>query len=501
MHYVNEILAKEVSDMYKDKSICEIENMYFMALENSYDEIFITDANGITIYCNPAFEEQYGYRVDEVIGTSNFFEENNIFEFSPEQTTLKSKEATTIEKMMPSGKKLWITTKPVFDQDGSLKYIVGNSRDLSKIEEMKNELESYKEKVNLYQSEIELLKKEKTCDDGFDMFKNESFIEIIKKIHRVSSKDASILILGESGTGKSYFAKFIHNNSLRKEEKFITVDCSSLHESLIESELFGYVDGAFTGARKGGKAGLIDAAEGGSLFLDEIGEMPMRVQAKLLRLIQEKEFIPVGGSEVKHANVRILAATNRNLSSMVDNKEFRSDLYYRLKIVELELPPLRERREDISYFSNYFIHKLNKQYNSKNYLSKECMKYIVGYEWSGNIRELRNVIEQMIIFAECDEIRVGDLPERIPSNSRSKTTSDKLLLSESKNSFSQHDNDSFEFESLDERIENLEREIVLDSYERLGSSVAVASELAISQSKAYRKIAKYTDLANKTKSK
>lgn len=481
--------------MKKKELTSKLGDMYLMALENSSDEIFITDKKGVTIYCNKAFEEQYGYRVEEVIGTSNFFEDNDIFDFSPEQTTIKSGESTTIIRVTKAGKKLWITTKPVLDKHGKLKYIVGNSRDISKIEAMKDEIKHYKNQVDNYQFEIELLKKENRYNNNFDMLSNDSFKEIIKKIHKVSSKDTSILILGESGTGKSYFAKFIHENSLRKEKNFVTVDCASLHASLIESELFGYVDGAFTGSRKGGKIGLIEAASGGTLFLDEIGEMPVNVQAKLLRLIQEKEFIPVGGTEIKFANVRILAATNQNLSSMIEEKTFRSDLYYRLKIVEFELPPLRQRREDISLLSNYFIESLNKQYNSTNYFSKKCMKNMTSYEWKGNIRELKNVIEQMIIFAEYDEIKSSDLPGRILDYNDEVSALTDVSINVDDKSKNEKDienqSDGVHIKGLKYRLEKLEQDIIVETYNKLRTSTAVAKELDISQSQAYRKMEKY----------
>lgn len=237
--------------------------------------------------------------------------------------------------------------------------------------------------------------------------------DVFELVNKVADTNASVLIIGESGTGKEGIAASIHNKSSRNNKPFITVNCGAIPETLIESELFGYEKGAFTGANAR-KVGRFDRAQGGTLFLDEIGELSLPLQVKILRVLQEKEFERVGGSEVIKADVRIIAATNRDLEKMVEKGDFREDLLYRLKVIPIHLPPLRERKDDIPLLVDYFIAKYCKEINKgKLYMDRDTLEILRNYDFPGNIRELENLIERLIILSSDKRIEPSMLPKEI----------------------------------------------------------------------------------------
>ena len=232
--------------------------------------------------------------------------------------------------------------------------------------------------------------------------KNDKMRQVYTFARKVARTDGTVLILGESGVGKEVLARYIHRHSLRADKVFIPVNCAAIPENLIESELFGYAKGAFTGALKEGKAGLFEMANGGTLFLDEIGELPLEVQSKLLRVLENGEVRRVGSDTLFYTNARIVAATNRDLKEMVREGTFRKDLFYRLNIVPLYIPPLRERREDIRDLAELFLKEFNNKYHSAKCFSDAAKKALVSYSWPGNIRELKNVIERTVIINRED---------------------------------------------------------------------------------------------------
>jgi DNA-binding NtrC family response regulator len=258
---------------------------------------------------------------------------------------------------------------------------------------------------------------------------------VFEMLQKVIPTRSNILILGESGTGKGMIAEVVHSNSQRKDKPFISINCSAIPENLLESELFGYKKGAFTGATSD-KKGLITMADQGTLFLDEIGDMPLGLQAKILKVIENGEVLPVGDTKPLYADVRIVAATNKNLEEQISKGLFREDLYYRLNVIEVKIPPLRERKEDISVLARHFAEKCSKENNKKVAgISDEAMEILYGYPWPGNIRELRNVIERAVVLASADKIEPGDLPERIRTQQGAKTSQslkDKMEYCESK---------------------------------------------------------------------
>ena len=237
---------------------------------------------------------------------------------------------------------------------------------------------------------------------------------MLRLIRRVADSPSPVLITGETGTGKELAARAIHEQSKRSKYPFVAINCSSIPENLFESELFGYEEGSFTGAKKGGKIGKIEMAQGGTLFLDELGEMPLSVQPKLLRVLQEYELERVGSTKKIHLDVRIIAATNRDLANMVAEKTFREDLYYRINVINLKLPPLRERKGDIMPIAENYLKKMRQKMETPlRSFSDEVVEYFISYRWPGNVRELQNVIEYAANLCESDVLRLSDLPETI----------------------------------------------------------------------------------------
>ncbi len=292
---------------------------------------------------------------------------------------------------------------------------------------------------------------------------------VYKMIEKVSQHEYPVLILGESGTGKELVAKSIHYSGIRKERPFAPVDCSSLVPTLIESELFGYVKGAFTGAMQS-KQGLLEAAQGGTLFLDEIGDMPVDLQAKLLRALQEREVKPVGSTERRHINIRIIAATNRDLESAIRTGAFRQDLYFRLNVVQVKLPPLRERKSDIQLMVISFLEKFSDPHGPPRTISDDAMRRLIAYDWPGNVRELENAIERAVAMGSGPIVHVGDLPSNLhyPSSERV-PEKDELLP-----------------------MEELERRAILRTLrETGGDKLAAARMLGIGKTTLYRKLKQY----------
>ncbi len=299
-----------------------------------------------------------------------------------------------------------------------------------------------------------------------------SMKRMVAMAQKAARQNSTILIQGESGTGKEWFAHALHQASQRAGGPFITVNCAAIPEQLLESEFFGYDEGAFTGARKKGKYGKLDMAHGGTLFLDEIGDMSLSLQSKILRVLQEKEFYRVGGTEKVAVDVRVIAATNKPLETLLSEKKFREDLFYRLNVVSFDLPPLRERRDDIPSLIDYFIKELNSTLNTNiTGISDDALGRLMGYHWPGNIRELRNVIERAMIFAETGEITRQDLPDKLQDVPRKKPAA---------------------VVNMRALVERKEKEVIVEALERTrGNKSRAARILGMSRSTLYEKIRKF----------
>lgn len=339
-----------------------------------------------------------------------------------------------------------------------------------RIEELRSRLERVARAVDL-QQENRLLREQLRTRPGFGglIGVSERMLRVYKMIEKVSQHEYPVLILGESGTGKELVARSIHFSGPRRNKPFAPVDCSSLVPTLIESELFGYVKGAFTGAVQA-KQGLLEAAQGGTLFLDEIGDMPTDLQAKLLRALQEREVKPVGSTERRQINVRIIAATNRDLDSAIRSGAFRQDLYFRLNVVQIKLPPLRDRKNDIPLLVSTFLEKFSDPQVPGRSISEDATRRLIAYDWPGNVRELENAIERAVALGSGPVIHVGDLPSslQLPATDRMPERDEILPL------------------------EELERRAILRTLrETSGDKLAAARMLGIGKTTLYRKLKQY----------
>jgi len=443
----------------KERELLDLQQVF----ECAFDEIFVTDEKGIVVRVNSACEEHYQLSAREIIGRHvEELQKEGIFYPSATLEVIEKKAPIELVQTTKSGRYLHVRTRPVMDETGELKRVISYSKDLTELYDLREKVEKISEQLNNYKRELQ----ETVEHEGF-IYKSSVMKNIFSTIEKVAKVNTTVLVLGETGVGKSRIVKMIHEWSERKNEAFYELNCAALPHSLIESELFGYERGSFTGANQNGKKGILELANKGTLFLDEIGELPLDLQAKLLQVIQEKKFRSVGGGHIKQVDIRIIAATNRNLKEMVDNGLFRKDLYYRLNVVPIYIPPLRERSEDILPLIDYFLKQFNSQYGRSVQLSPAALAVLVQHPWDGNIREVENVIERLVITGD-DLIKVEDLPIAVQQS-------------------------SFEGKSLYEMLQEVEKKIIIKAYKTFQSSYKVAKHLRISQSAATRKIKKYVE--------
>lgn len=404
-------VIQDVSDIIGMK---EINEKFTKILENSQDMICFVDENGIINYLNPAYIKNFSKVSSDVIGKS-------IFDIAPNGLRAKVfKEKTLLKDVIhkKNGINVISTIDPLFI-DGQFKGVISTSRPVSLIKELMSKLNKSEQELDYYKNEF-LRQLSKNSSFNNIIGSTRTLKDIMYMCQKASETTSTVLIRGESGTGKELIAKAIHNNSNRKNKPFVRVNCASIPENLLESELFGYEKGAFTGAVQS-KPGKFAIADTGTIFLDEIGDMPLSMQVKLLRVLQEREIESVGGITPKNIDVRVIAATNRNLEEMIEEGSFREDLYYRLNVLGINLPPLRERKEDIPELAEHFITKLNKKLHKTILgIKQDALNLLIEYSWPGNIRELENIMERAINLCDGDYIDSSYLPSYLkPVESKS----------------------------------------------------------------------------------
>ncbi|MCM3674411.1 sigma 54-interacting transcriptional regulator [Peribacillus simplex] len=441
-------------------------------IENSYDGIYITDQDGITLYTNSAIERITGIPKEYYIGKSvDQLIKRGILNASVTHKVVKLRRTVSVVQDNFAGKETLITGSPVFNAEGEIVQVVTNIRDLSDLNELMHELTKVNELNNQYKQEIEKLRKI-TSKDGV-VFVSDKMKMIYEIAERISDIDATVLILGETGVGKDVLARNIYNRSIRsKKGDFIKINCGAIPADLLESELFGYEGGAFTGANQKGKPGMFELAESGILFLDEIGELPLQLQVKLLRALQEREIQRIGGTKPKKIDVRIIAATNRNLSEMVKSGDFREDLFYRLNVIPITIPPLRERREDILALTDLFLTKANEQYKFSKEIDSRLKEYFYQHDWPGNVRELINIVERLVVLTDNQILSINDLPEEYQPENRNQPNLNAIL-------------------TLKEAVERAEKEILTKAAQTYQTTYEIAEALDSSQATIVRKLKKY----------
>ena len=390
-------LADGEYNLYLIERSFNAERIISDVIEHIDEIVVIFDEKGNITRMNSICDQLLPYKRDELIGRNiNELVEKNLIYDSIIINLIKNKNTIYKDIVYPDGRVISYTAIPIFGKDKRFKGGVLTGRDLSRVLNIARTKNSSVDTMNDYISE------------------SSEMIKIKKMITRVAPSDASVFIMGESGVGKEVIAKTIVNQSRRQNKKFVAINCATIPTELIESELFGYEKGAFTGAKSEGKMGLIEAANGGTLFLDELGEMPLNTQKKLLRVIQENTIVRIGGITPRKVDVRYICATNKTLEELKDPNVFRQDLYYRLNVIPIMIPPLRERKDDIMPIANHYLEYFNERYNRNISLTNEAEEMLINYKWKGNIRELKNVIERIVVLSVPETITKENL-ERVIS--------------------------------------------------------------------------------------
>ncbi|WP_312668862.1 sigma-54 interaction domain-containing protein [Stutzerimonas nitrititolerans] len=449
----------------------QLEQLYLDFREiyrNSFDGIFITDGAGKTLMVNEGCERNYGIVAADLVG-KNVFELERAGLIRPviAPRVIATRERVTSIQETRIGKTIMVTGIPLLDEQGNVRKVIINSRDTTELLQLQEELARAQEKLRRYALEVSQLRMSGPAIAGI-VLRSPSMQQISTLAMKVSSVDTTVLITGESGVGKEVMARLIHTESSRSEGPFVKINCGAIPRELLESELFGYDAGAFTGAQRQGKIGMIEVANHGTLFLDEIGELPLDLQVKLLQVLQDKTLVRLGSTRSIAVSVRVVAATNRDLQAMVDSRQFRSDLFYRLNVVPLHVPPLRERREDILPLVQHFLDELNGQYNLTKRFSEQALAALLDHSWPGNVRELRNMIERLVVTTPDALIRTDYLPPQL--------------------CVARNGDHEAGPADLRARTARFERELVLEAVERFGSTRAAAKHLKISQSSVVRRM-------------
>ena len=445
------------------------------------DGIYISDSEGKTIWVNKAYEQLTNLTQEELLGKylPDLIAEGKFNKVLNSNIVKSGKSKSVIQVLTKTDKEVLLDGYPVFGPNNKVAFVITFVRDLTLLSQLKEQIASQQELISEFHMGLQSLCN-KNISTSSVIAESQVIKDLMKLLSRIAGTDATVLLLGETGVGKDVFAKKIHEKSSRSNKPFFKVDCTSIPENLIESELFGYEAGAFSGANTKGKPGFFEIADGGTLFLDEIGDLPLSMQSKLLRVLQDSEIIRIGSTKVKKVDVRFIAATNRNLEDSVKKGAFRSDLYYRLRVAVLNIPPLRERKDDIIPLTNYFFRLYNSKYKKIITVSKEVENVFLNYKWPGNIREMKNFIQSLVVTQEKDNIDLTDLPHNMLSEENISKVSLPAAF-------------SIEDKPLNEIMDNIEQEILkkaMDTYN--GSISEIADKFKVNRSTVFRKLKKYS---------
>lgn len=436
---------------------------FFSLIDNMHDEVIVYDHNYKIVYLNRAGSRHYSCPPEEMIGRSffDFVGENEWWAPSILPIVYEQKKGYAIRQKTKTNCELLTVAVPLFDEHEELKFVVMN------VQDNLNDIELYNPHY--------ISSSGKQDADLIPVVESREMKDLLALVERVSLVDATCILTGESGSGKTLIAQYMHSISPRRDRPFVNLNCASIPDDLIESELFGYVKGAFSGASSSGKKGLISVADTGTLLLDEISELSMAAQAKLLNVIQDREFLPVGAIKPVKVDVKIIAATNKNLQNMMAIGTFREDLFYRINVIDIYIPPLRKRREDIRPLIKHFLDYFNTKYKMSKKLSENAVKILYNYEWKGNVRELRHLIERILVTTAVEEIDETHLPKHVFGIVDHSPTESPAALPE----------------SYQEEMERYEADLIRRVYKQCGSSRKVSELLSISQTKANNLIRKY----------
>ena len=440
--------------------------------ESSYDGIYVTDGQANTLMVNSAYEVMTGIKRDEVIGRNmrDLVREG----FINQSVTLKVLETgkrATLRQKLRSGKEILVTGNPIFDDQGNIIMVVTNDRDMTELIKLHQQVEHSMQIAMAYKEKFQTMQESGSFGKDFVVV-SKAMYDVCDLVERVGKTDATVLFYGETGVGKDRLVEEVHKMSPRYSKGvLVKINCGAIPEALLESELFGYESGAFTGAKKEGKIGLFELADEGTIFLDEVECLPLSLQPKLLRALQDFKIIRVGGTVPKKIDVRVVCATNMDLKEMVIKNQFRADLYYRLNVVSVIVPPLRERKEDIPHLVAFFINHFNQKYKKKKFITKEAMGFLLSYAWPGNVREVANVIERLSVVTDKMKIDPEDLPHEIRGDNMTLDIGREIPLKE--------------------YLEEKEISIIRSAIKKFGSARKAAAILKINHSTITRKLQRY----------
>ncbi|MFE6136676.1 sigma 54-interacting transcriptional regulator [Bacillus sp. NPDC057893] len=444
-------------------------------LSSIYDEILVVNHKGEIIrYSETVINDFWGSNLKDLLGKNLLdLEKKGLFSPSVTRLVLEKQKKVSVVQETKSGRKILAVGNPVFNENGELHRIIIASRDITEATRLKTELheikkisKQYKKELDDFKNKDRFLKKLIYCSPKME--------QIINQAKKIADFSSNVLISGESGVGKEVIAQAIHQLGNRSSKPFLKLNCGAIPETLLESELFGYTKGAFTGADKNGKEGYFKRADQGILFLDEIGEMPLHLQVKLLRVLQEQEVIPIGSTIPTKINVQIIAATNKSLEKMVESGTFREDLFYRLNVIPLRVPPLRERMEDVPVLAFHFLQQLNEKYNKNYHLTPDALSLLEFYSWPGNVRELQNMIERLVVSADDPVIEAEFVSKFLTPGydfKKSKPVITRVL-------------------PLQEALHSVEEQLILLAMKQYKTTTKAAKALGISQSSVSRKYQK-----------
>ena len=443
-------------------------------LDSLSDGIFITDSVGTTLRVNRMYEQLTGIKMEEVRGKNvRALVGEGVFDRILNPQIVKSGKPATHVQQLRDGKKVILSGFPVFDESGALCLVVTFVRDITMLTQLNEQMAEQKQLINQINDQLAYVAQSQSRVLT-PVFASPAMQEVVNLLTRLAPTDATILILGETGVGKDVFARLTHDLSERHDKLMLKVDCGGISETLTESEMFGYMPGAFTGASSKGKAGYFEIADGSTVFLDELGELPLTMQTRLLRVLQDGEILRVGSTTPRKVDVRIIAATNRNLAESVDAGTFRRDLYYRLNVATVHIPPLRERAEDVRPLAEYFLQQFTAKYRKSMAFMDITLDMLAHYAWPGNVRELQNLVHSLVITRNSALISPRDLPPHISGASAGESCYNDDILTAHR--------------PLRDIMAEIERNFLLRAIEMHGSVQKVADIFQINRSTVFRKI-------------
>lgn len=460
-----------------NRTIQELTWEHDAIIDSSSDGLFVCDGKGRILRVNPASERINNAVASQLVGRDYLeaAEKGLLILPSAALEAIKKRQLVSLLQENRHGRKLISTATPVFDDAGELIRVVVSERDITEMDRLQRQLEEQQALGDQFRHQVLELQQEQLKTQPI-IAKSPCMVKALKQALKVSGVDSTVLILGESGSGKGLFADLIHKNSRRAAQPIIKINCGAIPETLIEAELFGYEKGAFTGA-VGSKPGHLEMADGGTIFLDEIAELPLSSQVKLLRFMEDGQITRLGSTQNRHVDVRILAATHRDLPQMVESGSFRLDLYYRLSVIPLSIPALRERKECLSALIHSYIDHFSARSNCSKRMTRAALDTLASYPFPGNVRELMNICERLVVMSETDLLDVNDLPQTIVSGAGDQ---ERLPLG----------NWPPEMD-MAQILESVERIVLIDASKRHRKQQLIADALGMSQPTVARKLQKY----------